>query len=1130
VLSLSDPTFLGVAVAAHPTPITPSAPPGVPFADFNAQGLSPGDVTTWANDGSDATGDVTTFGSANAPECITAGAGSPVPGAKYVRFDLANTEGLQGALTTSRNGDNVFAAVVRWNGAATADYQVVVDGDDVTNRNAIARGTSGTGRDWVLYAGTQVGSGATTEVDKWVRVVGRVGSNGLLSVERAARVVGGVGANNLDGITLGAKYDGTQWANMDLARLVMWEDGTTVLQAQQWLEENYDFTAVPPGNPRHFWMPEHYSVGPVATLTDLGSFGENLICTDVNIAIDPESGSRSFVFNGISSRAIDVGYASDTAQPVLFGTMVRSNEDNTTEYFISISPSEANSPRMWLTNANKINISAGGGTIGGIDLDTMAPKGTRRRWLSTVGLYSGISSQIWTDGETLGVGDAGTEGLRSFMLGARYTTGYGSWFGGAMGPVMVYQGSVEATATRGVEVNAWLQAWYPEAFAAAFQASPIGAPFADYNAQLVDLGDVTTWTNDGSDATGDVTTFGSANAPECITAGAGSPVPGVKYVTFDLANTEALQGALTTTRTGEVVFAAVMRFTAVNPDQYLFDGDDVTNRMAVIANTSLGWATYAGTRVNSGARPEVGKWVRVVGRLGTSSGLLSVERATRCAGDSGTGNLDGITIGARYSGTDFADMDLARLVMWEDGTTVLEAERWLEETYAFAAVPPGNPVHWWDPNDYAVGALSGAGSVVDKGAGGENLTPTDLTIIDDTDAPGVNVFSFNGTTSKMIDDGAFSIASDDLIFAACVRPTTISVTRTLFGQSEYSTTTLSCYLSATNTIRRNLGSNVGGENINILAPFNTSTRWLNLSFLAVSASGNGACYVDGSQSGVGSEGDQNPDGLCIGAQYTAGYLNYFTGRMSDVLIYAGADEANAARAAEVEQWLQRHRRLATIPGVPFGDFDAESLSLTDADPVSTWANNGSENDATQTGTARPTFYAAGGPEGGKRVHHDPSIPQNMLTPDGEVLETQPGAMLAVMRLEDFTTQCAPLGSDLGGSLWTTWVSAGGANIGANAGATLNHATTVPQNEWLWIATEFGHTTDGHIEPSWESGTTGSTGTGSENFADRITVGSSQGEASPMRGDLGRVIIWGDGTPWEQVVEYARRRYPGVDPY
>jgi len=783
------------------------------------------------------------------------------------------------------------------------------------------------------------------------------------------------------------------------------------------------------------------------------------------------------------------------------------------------------------------------------------------------------------------------------------------------------------------------------------------------------------------------------------------------------------------------------------------------------------WELYAGTVQDSSTTAEVDKWVRVVGKLGVANdGLLSVERATRLsAANTGTNNLDGVTLGGTYLGTNFGNFDLARLTMWEDGTTVLEAERWLEENYYFDPVPPGNPVHWWDPNDYALSAdqaipgliahwsfddadtsgstltdvlgtgldatlvaspttgvagqrneaytfngttqyldvgnqaaldfdvtdtfsvscwfkmptggnyatlvskyryntasgwqtfvnpdgslgfslsnapfsaaryvytqtlthrddtwrhavftydgsntvaglkiyvngvsvavttgadgdpiatlnsnsvfigarddaspssfvdgemdetaifdrelsaaevgilyanlgypsAPGAGNVAtlnDKGSGGENLVCTDLEIAYDADCPEQKVFKFNGTTSKAIDDGAFNLASNDILISACVRPETAGVSRALFAQSEHGASTFSCYLSTDNIIRRHLGINIYGEDLDTLAPFNTSTRWLNVSFHMAAAAGSGACYVDGSISGVGDEGDQTPDGLCVGGSYSGSYSSFLEGRMSDVIIYAGASEANAARAAEVEQWLQRHRRLSTLPVAPFDDVDAETLSLGDGDLIDTWANNGSESSFVAVGSDRPTFKAADGPE--PQVGH--RLSKRVLVLSGDKMDslsaytakTQPGVVAVVWRNEEAASGAELTylyGSDTDATNWGARLKVPASGLyrsQSDAGTLLITSTNLTDNVWHWTVYEFSNTT-GEIRDSMGGTASGTVGAESQGTKSRLFA--SPADTNPFVGSAARVIA-AQGSSVEALAEYMARRYPGVDPY
>jgi len=678
-----------------------------------------------------------------------------------------------------------------------------------------------------------------------------------------------------------------------------------------------------------------------------------------------------------------------------------------------------------------------------------------------------------------------------------------------------------------------------------------GAPFADYNAEGLTPGDIATWSNGGSDATGDLSTGGSSNAPACVAAGAGSPVPGAQYVSFDKANTEALVGSLTTARSTGIVFAAVMRWTAANSAiEAMFDGDDATNRCkfyrrAVADNYS--WAMYAGNVGQySGAAAEENRWVRVVGTFHNTTGFCSIERVQHVISDGtmGTASLDGLTLGAKNDQTEYGAFDVARLTFWDDSTTPLEAERWLEQAYPFNPVPPGNPVHWYDPNDYPVGSVS---TLRDKGSGGEDLTCTAMTVGLDTDCPEQKVFVFNGTTSKAIDGGAYATLTGDIhLYAACVRFNGAGATEVLFGDSANrggAGNIYYCFVDTNNVVQRGFSTQAAGSDMDTLAPFNTRLRWANMQFLTAAAAGNGGTYVDGTLSGAATEGDNDPDSLSIGANWNSGgtaYANFVDGNMSDVIIYTGASEANAARAAEVEMWLQRHRKLSTQPGTPFLDVDAESISQADRSALVTWTDDASANDLTQaSATLQPTFRIADGPElGVGQLSVGNSIQRVNFSLDYEYMDststftakTQPGAAALVFRPEAGLSIAVWSASDTGTTAWQARVLGTPlpAKSTADSGATLSTATSaISANAWHWMALEFNGATS-HVSDS--AGGTASGNAGTETHGTKHRVGAAPNASSGCQGDIARVVYWADGTTWEQVAEWLARRYPGSDPY
>ena len=676
-------------------------------------------------------------------------------------------------------------------------------------------------------------------------------------------------------------------------------------------------------------------------------------------------------------------------------------------------------------------------------------------------------------------------------------------------------------------------------------SAPPGVPFADYNAQGLNPGNVTTWVNDGSDATDSLSTFGSANAPECIAAGAGSPVPGVKYIRFDLANTEALQGALTTTRTSEVVFAGVVRWVGGvggSGAQSLFDGNDVNNRMQ-LSRRAFGsyydWAIASGTTVGSACQVEKDKWVRVVGRLGVGgTASLSVERALRVTNAScGTEDLAGLTIGAAYDGTLFANLDVARLVFWDDGTTMLEAEAWLEENYYFPPVPPGNPSHWYDPNDYPLGTLV---TVIDKGSGGiggiAGGIGVSLSVVQDPQCPEQKVFDIS--TGGYIVSSTMAL-SGEVMTVASMRPTTQNVVRNFYGQSSGGTNEIRCYLDANNKTARNHGLlTTADPDLDTVGEFKTSRRWVYIASYENDGGLTGRCWVDGVLGTGSNTGDNAATGMAFGARWDgAAYVSPLNGYMSDILIYEDIDVGGAGspRHFETGRWLKRHRRLATLPGVPFVDADVQPANVTETGGlVDALVNDGSEGNFSKTGSNRPNYITDDGPEPGLSevsIEFDQSGTNQRLDSPTFTAKTQPITSLIVHKITTFPTSAGLVlgASNTGATACQPRILHTAPNDSAtDAGTTQGTGVAVTLNKWHWHVAEHSGATSRVVDS--EGADTGDVNAGSESHGTVHRIGDNPAGNSQGVHRQARHLYWDDGTTWEQAKAYAEMRYPGVDPY
>lgn len=665
-------------------------------------------------------------------------------------------------------------------------------------------------------------------------------------------------------------------------------------------------------------------------------------------------------------------------------------------------------------------------------------------------------------------------------------------------------------------------------------ADPPGSPFADYNAESLSTGTVTTWPNDGSDATGDLNTNpGSANNPECIADMADSLIAGTaaKYVQFNSSNSEALQGALTTTRTGEIILACVMRWngTVSSDHQTLFDGDHADRRLQIRRENSAtgGWSLYNGGTFNvGGAKVEEDKWVRIVGRVAVDA-LLSIERADRSSAVDTTGvdDLSGVTIGSRYDGDIFGNCDVARLVFWEDNTTLLEIEQWLEENYTFDAVPPGNPIHWWDPNDYEIGSIT---TVTDKGSGGVNLTATNISIIAANGCPEQKAFDFDAaSSSEMEDTGDFDLGTGDQhAFCGMIYHSDTDVNRSWMG-NRTGGTSWHVHKGSGNIINRDFGTNVNAVDFDTTGEFQTTIRWAYFGLFTNGASA-GQTRIDDTTGGNSASGGNNPDSISIGKDDSSG-ASSFDGEMGDIFVYTGA-EASTDRLAEVQDWLRRHRRLASQPATPIGDFDAVGLTIG---TLTTWANDGSLGGslAVPGGKNAPEAFDSGGTDNLAYVAFDGQTNNERMT---TAWGNQSDAI--------FFTMVSRL---VGTSSPTEWFFDGGTDgvnthgmrtsntpagsVALNGGANLNGTASTRDATWHNFTGKFAN--DGTGELIIDGTTTAGPGNTGTDTLDGLSIAQRHAGDNGADEEITRFVLWGSGSvTLAQVDEWVTRRYPNTNPF
>jgi hypothetical protein len=128
-----------------------------------------------------------------------------------------------------------------------------------------------------------------------------------------------------------------------------------------------------------------------------------------------------------------------------------------------------------------------------------------------------------------------------------------------------------------------------------------------------------------------------------------------------------LQGAFTNggqlSQPFNVFVAAKLDATIVDDDlgHYIIDSDDTVNRMGIACRQQLGgdpdiFALYAGSWLSGSATDS--SMHLFVAVFDSASSLLRIDGSDDASGNPGSDNADGITVGARFSGSDWFKGDI----------------------------------------------------------------------------------------------------------------------------------------------------------------------------------------------------------------------------------------------------------------------------------------------------------------------------------------------------------------------------------------------------------------------------------------------------------------------------------------
>ena len=164
-----------------------------------------------------------------------------------------------------------------------------------------------------------------------------------------------------------------------------------------------------------------------------------------------------------------------------------------------------------------------------------------------------------------------------------------------------------------------------------------------------------------------------------LTQGTGTAQPttgtrtlnGLNVLDFD-GSSDYLQGAFGGTLSQPNTIFAVFQNDAASPADYIYDGDDGTNRHAFYLSSNK-YNLFAGGNPNGGTidtDPHISK--AVFNGAGSS---LFIDGSSVFTGSVGTQSMDGITVGARYNGANFLDGAIAELIVVDGTLTADEISR-----------------------------------------------------------------------------------------------------------------------------------------------------------------------------------------------------------------------------------------------------------------------------------------------------------------------------------------------------------------------------------------------------------------------------------------------------------------------
>lgn len=212
-----------------------------------------------------------------------------------------------------------------------------------------------------------------------------------------------------------------------------------------------------------------------------------------------------------------------------------------------------------------------------------------------------------------------------------------------------------------------------------------------------------------------------------------------------------------------------------------------------------------------------------------------------------------------------------------------------------------------------------------------------------------------------------------------------------------------------------------------------------------------------------------------------------------------------------------------LPGEPLWLWQANSITgIEDGQPLDTWVDEGSRGeDATETGSLRPTYYMADGPRtGDARVWFDDTN-DRLLTAITSFTISQPVIWVAIIRRDAGTGGHIIQDGTQGPQVITS--SDGVMRMKSNT-AQDSAVGAAPDDTWVWWICEFNGASS-YGESS--TGITYSSNPGSNSIDDRIHIGTNLAGSNRYGGDIHFLACWNDGTTVDDLRTWLQIEYPDL---